>query len=312
MRELAAAALFPLLVAAMAAFALWGSTAQLAPALGLPPDANAGLVTLAAVVAFYALVALLERAFPHRGEWARAGGDVRTDALHLIFTGPLTNAAFDATLRTGAAAAGAALAARVGHGLWPSHWPPLAQLALALLVAELGHYGFHRLSHEHPVVWRVHAVHHSPHRLYWLNATRFHPLDLFALIACQSAPLLALGIDARAMLAYTLFAVVYGQLQHANVELRTGWLDRVFSTPGLHRFHHSTDPREGNRNYGAILIAWDLAFGTFFRPGGGAFAGPVGIGALPRFPAGYLGQLAAPFRWSRIRRENEAVRRDAA
>jgi sterol desaturase/sphingolipid hydroxylase (fatty acid hydroxylase superfamily) len=288
----------------MTALALRGSTAQLAPALGLPPEANPVLVTLAAVLGFYPLIALLERAFPHRREWSAAHGDVRTDALHLLLTGPFTSAAFDATLRGAAVAAGAALSARLGHGLWPSHWPALAQLTLALLVAELGHYGFHRLSHEHPLVWRLHAVHHSAPRLYWLNATRFHPLDLFALISCQSLPLLALGIDARAMLAYTLFAVVYGQLQHANLELRTGWLDRVFSTPGLHRFHHSTDPLEGNRNYGAILIAWDVAFRSFLRPPGREFAGPVGLAALPRFPTGYLGQLAAPLRWARIRREN--------
>jgi sterol desaturase/sphingolipid hydroxylase (fatty acid hydroxylase superfamily) len=97
---------------------------------------------------------------------------------------------------------------------------------------------------------------------------------------------------------YTLFAVVYGQLQHANVELRIPRaLDRIFSSPGLHRWHHSTDPREGNRNYGAILSLWDLAFGTFFRPRDRDFAGPVGIADLPRFPQRYLAQLSTPFRW---------------
>jgi sterol desaturase/sphingolipid hydroxylase (fatty acid hydroxylase superfamily) len=260
------------------------------------------------VLLFYPLIALLERVFPHRADWRVRHGDVRTDALHLALTGPLSNAAFDATLRGAAAAAGAALAARTGLDLWPSSWPLLAQLALAVLIAELGHYAFHRLSHEHPLVWRLHAVHHSAPRLYWLNATRFHPLDLFALIACQTVPLLALGIDARALLAYAIFAAVYGQLQHANVELRTGWLDFVFSTPGLHRFHHGTDPRVGNANYGAILVAWDLLLRSFLRPRGGAFAGPVGIGALPRFPRGYLEQLAAPFRWGWIVRANARAR----
>jgi sterol desaturase/sphingolipid hydroxylase (fatty acid hydroxylase superfamily) len=292
----------------MAAFALGASHPGVAAALGLAPGSHGAVAALGAVFVFYPVVALLERVFPHRAEWSRARGDVRTDATHLVLTGPLTSALFDATLRGAAVGAGAALAARFGTGLWPDHWPILGQLGLAVLVAELGHYGFHRLSHEHALVWRVHAVHHSAPRLYWLNATRFHPLDLFALIACQTLPLLALGIEARAMLAYTLFQIVYGQLQHANVELRTGWLDRVFSTPGLHRYHHSTDPREGNRNYGAILSVWDSAFGTYLRPTGRGFAGPIGLGALPSFPAGYLGQLAAPFRWARILRESGADR----
>ena len=35
------------------------------------------------------------------------------------------------------------------------------------------------MMHEVPWLWRFHATHHSAPRLYWLNAGRFHPLDLF-------------------------------------------------------------------------------------------------------------------------------------
>lgn len=299
MAELASRSLFPLLVAAITAFALAGSALDLAGPLGLDAAANPALASLAAVAIFYPTVALLERLHPYRRAWNRAERDVRTDLLHLLFTGPGSNACFDATLRGVAVAGGAALAARLGHGPWPSGWPLLAQLFLAILVAELGHYAFHRLSHENPWVWRLHATHHSAPRLYWLNATRFHPLDLVALIACQTAPLLLLGIPPRTLLAYTLFAIVYGQLQHGNIALRTGPLDWLFSTPGLHRWHHSTDPREGNANYGAILITWDLVFGTFFRPRARGFEGPVGIAAMPDFPRTWGAQLLSPFRWPR-------------
>ncbi len=103
---------------------------------------------------------------------------------------------------------------------------------------------------------------------------------------------------------YVLFSAVHGQLQHGNIELRTRALDWLFSTPGLHRFHHSTDTREGNANYGAILIGWDLVFRSFFRPRDRGFEGPVGIAALPAFPQRYFAQLASPFRWSRIERES--------
>jgi sterol desaturase/sphingolipid hydroxylase (fatty acid hydroxylase superfamily) len=298
MSRLASAALFPLLVAAITAFAVFGSRWDLAGRVGLGAAANPSLLALAAVATFYPLVALLERLHPYRREWTRWQGDSRADLLHLLFTGPLSSALFGATLAGAAAAGSAWLSARVGAPLWPVGWPALPQLFLAIAVAELGHYWFHRLSHENAWVWRLHATHHSAPRLYWLNATRFHPLDLFALIACQNAPLILLGAPPRAFLMYTLFAVVYGQLQHANVELRIPrTLDRIFSSPGLHRWHHSTDPREGNRNYGAILSLWDLAFGTFFRPRDRDFAGPVGIADLPRFPQRYLAQLATPFRW---------------
>jgi sterol desaturase/sphingolipid hydroxylase (fatty acid hydroxylase superfamily) len=308
-RRIASHALFPLLVAAIGAFAVLGSEADLAGALGLDPKANPALLPVAAILVFYPCVALLERLFPYRSEWNRDHGDVRTDALYLLVGGPAVGALFDATLRGVAVLAAGDLSARFGSSLWPAAWPALAQLFLALLVAELGHYAFHRLSHENAFVWRFHATHHSAPRLYWLNATRFHPLDLFALIAFQSVPLILLGATPRAFLMYAIFQTVYGQLQHANVELRTRALDWLFSTPGLHRFHHSTDPREGNANYGAILITWDLVFGSWFRPRDRAFDGPVGIAALPHFPRGWLAQLASPFRWRSVERESarEAV-----
>ncbi len=46
-----------------------------------------------------------------------------------------------------------------------------------MIVSEFGSYWAHRLMHERPLLWRLHAVHHSAERLYWLNAGRFHPLD---------------------------------------------------------------------------------------------------------------------------------------
>ena len=67
----------------------------------------------------------------------------------------------------------------------------------------------------------------------------------------------------------------------------------------------STVSREGNNNYGAVLNVWDHVFRSFFRPDQ-PFAGPVGIGQLPDFPAGYLAQQLSPFRWRKIRRANPA------
>jgi sterol desaturase/sphingolipid hydroxylase (fatty acid hydroxylase superfamily) len=299
-RTLVAWSLFPLLVGLLVTYAVVGSTWDVATPLGLARDANPGLLILGALLVFYPLIALLEVLVPGRAEWRRPHGDVRTDALHLVVTGPATSTLHEALLHGSVAAAGVWLAARLGTGLWPVAWPALAQLGLALLVAELGHYWFHRLSHERALVWRIHATHHSARRLYWLNATRFHPLDLLGLIACQSAPLFLLGAPARALLMYAIFTVAYGQMQHCNVGLRTSRLvDRLFSTPGVHRWHHSVDAAVGNHNYGAVLSIWDLLFGTYLRPAE-PFAGAVGIADLPAFPTRYVAQLASPFRWQRI------------
>jgi sterol desaturase/sphingolipid hydroxylase (fatty acid hydroxylase superfamily) len=304
MRHFASVALFPLLVAAMTAFAVIGSTLDLAGPLGLAPPANFLLLSLAAITTFYTAVAMLEQVHPYRAAWNRPAGDRRTDLLHLLFTGPTSSAVFEATLRGVATGAAARFAASLGASLWPASLPAVAQLYLAISVAELGHYWFHRISHERPLVWRLHATHHSAPRLYWLNATRFHPLDLFALITVQNVPLILLGAPTRVFVMYALFQIVYGQLQHGNIALRTGALDWIYSTPCMHRFHHSMDTRVGNANYGAILSIWDHVFRSFLRPHGGRFEGPIGIAAMPRFPRGYLAQLASPFRWKQVERES--------
>jgi sterol desaturase/sphingolipid hydroxylase (fatty acid hydroxylase superfamily) len=307
-RRTAEVALFPILVLALGAWAVAAPSLDLAAPLGAPPEARDALSTLASIAFFYPLIALLERALPHRTDWSRSQGDLAADTLHLLLSGPLADTLSRASVGAAALGLGARLSARLGGALWPTSWPLAAQLALAVWLAELGHYAFHRLSHEHPLVWRLHATHHSAVRLYWLNATRFQVLDLFCLVSLQLLPLVALGAGRDALLAYTVFAAVYGQIQHGNVALRTGPLDWIFSTPGLHRWHHSTHPEEGNRNYGAILVFWDLAFGSFFRPRNRVFAGPVGIPDPPAFPAGWWGQQLSPLRWSRLGAERGGTR----
>jgi ornithine lipid hydroxylase len=265
------------------------------------PSGVSGLPLVALLAVFYPTVALLERWRPYRATWVAADTDLRADAMHLALTGPLSNAAFEATIRGLALAAGLRVAAATGGSWWPTGWPMFAQLFLAIGVAEFGHYWFHRVTHERALPWRLHATHHSARRLYWLNATRFHPLDLLALLTVQATPLLLLGIPERTYASYAIFAALYGQLQHCNIDVRTGrWIDWLFSTPVIHRWHHSRDPREGNNNYGAILNLWDHAFGTYFRPATRAFDGPVGIDRLTAFPVSYVAQLASPWRWRRI------------
>jgi sterol desaturase/sphingolipid hydroxylase (fatty acid hydroxylase superfamily) len=179
----------------------------------------------------------------------------------------------------------------------------VAQLALALVVAELPQYWLHRWQHEREALWRFHAVHHSAPRLYWLNAARFHPVDLFLLYAVGYVPLVALGCPELVIALFLLFDAVFGMLQHSNIDVRLGPLNYVFSMAEPHRWHHSRVLDEANSNYGSNLIVWDLVFGTFFLPSDRQAPGNIGIGDLPRFPSAYPAQLAAPFRWQSVKRE---------
>jgi hypothetical protein len=167
LRRAASIAIFPLLVAALGAHAIRAPSLDLAGRLGGAGRGNDALILLSALLLFYPLIALLERWLPHRREWRRAQGDLRADLL--LFTGAIAGASSPRRCSAPRSpwAPGSRTSSAARSGRWAGRRSPLG---LALLVAELGHYAFHRLSHESPLVWRLHAVHHSAPRLYWLNA----------------------------------------------------------------------------------------------------------------------------------------------
>jgi sterol desaturase/sphingolipid hydroxylase (fatty acid hydroxylase superfamily) len=195
----------------------------------------------------------------------------------------------------GVTAAVPAPARRRLRRLWPGRAPLPVKLFLALGLMEFGHYWHHRASHEWGPMWRFHAVHHSAPRLYWANATWFHPVDLGLLSAMEQIPLHLLGVDAETRMAAAAFSSLYGQYQHTTADVDGEPANLVFSTPDQHRWHHSTVVAEGNTNYGARLSVWDRLFGTYVLPER-PFDGEVGVHGRPDYPLGFGAQMAEPFR----------------
>jgi sterol desaturase/sphingolipid hydroxylase (fatty acid hydroxylase superfamily) len=260
---------------------------------------EAGGGTAPALIGAALAVCVAERLWPHRADWQRSHGDVLVDLAHVASVAATSFGVAWLVPRLFAPAA-AALAPLGTAQLWPAHWPALAQLPLALLAGEAVQYWTHRLGHEWEPLWRLHATHHSAPRLYFLNAARFHPLDVAIDTSAGLAPLVLLGCPPPALALFALFTGVFGYLQHCNVRVALGPLNYVFSMAELHRWHHAKDVREANTNYGSNLIVWDLVFGTFFRPRDRAAPETIGLADLPEFPQSYWGQLGSPFRWHAI------------
>lgn len=249
-------------------------------------------------------IAVAERLWPYHRDWNHSHGDLRTDIVHAIVSGlGATRLMQPFSLFLGSWVA-SLLSPIVGLDLWPDTWPLVFQLALALVIAELPQYWIHRWEHEHDFLWRFHATHHSAPRLYWLNAARFHPIDLGLLYLVGYVPLVMLGCPPVVLLLFGLFDAVFGMLQHCNIDVRLGPLNYIFSMAEPHRWHHSRTLSEANTNYGSNLILWDLVFGTFFLPRDREPPSAIGIPAMPRFPTNYLAQLASPFRWQQVQRES--------
>ena len=293
-------------VAVWAAFpAILGGTIALAIAL-MPSLGPPGALLVAQPLAVLA-IALCEHLLPYRRQWNRSHGDIGTDVIHAVVSGVGTAQVIRPLAQAAGVAVAGALSRTIGLPLWPASLPLVAQLALALVVVELLQYWLHRWQHEHEWLWRFHAVHHSAPRLYWLNAARFHPLDLGVLYALGYLPLVILGCPESVIMLFTLFDAVFGMLQHSNIDVRLGPLNRVFSMAEPHRWHHSRVLGEANTNYGSNLIVWDVVFGTFFLPADRPPPVEIGIAGMPAFPARYLEQLATPFRWRQVVGESAAA-----
>ncbi len=247
--------------------------------------------TIVPVVLGMASVAWLERRMPHRREWRAYGGDVPTDLAYLV----VVQAALPRVLAFLAAISlarwrdGSAFGAAA---LWPGQLPGGVQVLIMVLAADFLRYWFHVLSHHHPLFWRLHAVHHSSERLYWLNVGRFHPLEKSLQFLLDALPFIVLGVSAEVLALYFVFYALNGFFQHSNVDLRMGFLNYIISSAELHRWHHSRLPAESNSNYGNNLIVWDLVFGTRFFPAGRE-VGELGL-ARRDYPQDFLGQLRAP------------------
>ena len=176
---------------------------------------------------------------------------------------------------------------------WPHHLPYWVQAIVMILVADFLRYWFHVACHKNSFLWRFHAVHHSPDKLYWINTGRFHPIEKAAQFLFDALPFILLGISESVLAFYFVFYAVNGFFQHSNIELRFGVLNYLISTAELHRFHHSRVASEANSNYGNNTIIWDVLFGTRYLPAGRNIE-KLGL-KNTKYPLSFLEQLKTPF-----------------
>lgn len=144
-------------------------------------------------------------------------------------------------------------------------WPEW--LAGALFLDFLG-YASHRLFHWVPLLWRLHAVHHTDADVDATTSVRHHPLEFATAFTLTTLLAGALGVAPDIVAGYGAVALALQMLQHGNVAIPAR-LDRalgaILVTPGIHRIHHSRTAEDANANFGTVLSIWDRLFGSFRR-----------------------------------------------
>ena len=187
----------------------------------------------------------------------------------------------------------------IPHGFYAAvaSAPTWVRVLAAFLVAEIGFYWGHRLSHEIPFLWRFHSVHHSAENMDFLVNTRGHIFDILFVRLCGFVPLYALGLadpfsgnGAVLPLLVGFVGVLWGFFIHANVRWNLGPLKYVLATPLYHHWHHTLDGPI-DRNYASTFPPLDIVFGTLHLPR----QWPSAYGIPAATPGSIWGQFLKPF-----------------
>jgi sterol desaturase/sphingolipid hydroxylase (fatty acid hydroxylase superfamily) len=154
------------------------------------------------------------------------------------------------------------------------HLPQIAVVAIAVFIGDFAGYWRHRLEHT-ALLWPSHAVHHSDTEMTWLTLERFHPINRISTFVIDAGVLLLLGLPPYAVLANNLVRHYYGYFIHADLPWTYGRLGKIFVSPAMHRWHHSTERAAFDTNYATVFSLFDWAFGTWRVPG--PCAAPLGV-----------------------------------
>ncbi|MEK7390405.1 MAG: sterol desaturase family protein [Elusimicrobiota bacterium] len=217
---------------------------------------------LAIFAAALGACALAERARPRRKTTAPSGQRWLVN-IELMLLGALAVR----LLSPLSALEAAAHASSAGWGLLNAlPLSPSVKTALSVLVLDMVVYWQHRAFHEIPMLWRLHAVHHTDLDLDAGSSVRFHPVELLVSMMIKIAAILALGASVQGVLLFEIILSTAALFHHSNIFLPApvdGLLRLLTVTPDMHRVHHSPQPRETNSNYSFNLTCWDRLFGTY-------------------------------------------------
>lgn len=165
----------------------------------------------------------------------------------------------------------------------------------SLLIYDFFIYVSHFCKHRFDLLWIGHRFHHATTELTAFATFRGHILDFpWRLVSVSLPTLFVCGFSFKVAFGVFFFENISQILTHSKINTGYGWFGRIFTSPQMHRRHHSDV--DSNCNYGLIFSFWDRIFGTY-KPGDQAFAMPTGVAdkeyEAKGFVRAYLGEFKA-------------------
>lgn len=244
----------------------------------------------------------LELWIPYQKRWGDIRNVTRADVIYFLLAAPIDQ--LQIILLVGLLAHTAPYHHFVQvFDIWPNDAHILLQLLLVTLIVDFFKYWWHRWTHEVPMLWRIHVVHHSLERLQMLRASYFYPIDLFVTVATGTLAMLMVGASYELIIFHNVYAGITGLLNHSNADLDCGFFDTFLNSIGHHRAHHSVGLPGSHSNYGSFFNFADRMFGTRYLPEDQSDFGPLGLDRTYHMPETVLKHMAVPFRWRQVHDE---------
>jgi ornithine lipid hydroxylase len=278
---------------------LAANTAPVVAAAMFAPQALPPVAAATTVLLMFVLLAI-EQLLPYRADWSvRGDSEIWRDVGHTVVYAALAVNAAHLLFLGVLAGVSSSLGLTDLFGLWPRESSTWLQIAVVIVLGDALEYCYHRLCHTYPVLWRLHAIHHTPVRLHTLKGGRHHFLYAFGRGVGVWLPLRVLGAPAELIYWQFVAETITGLVGHANIGFRIPrFMHRLTVTPEFHRIHHSADLQLGNSNFGVVLPFWDMAFGTHADPLKVAVA-DAGIQDDP-IPRRFVEELKSPVTYGRL------------
>ena len=182
-------------------------------------------------------------------------------------------------------------------------WPLAAQVAALLIVSDFLQWCVHNLLHRVPALWTFHKVHHAITTMDFVGNFRFHWMEILVYKSALWLPLALLGASGDAAFLVAVVTTIWGDLNHANLNVGLGPLGYVLNNPRMHLWHHDASDEGGvAKNFGIVLSLWDFLFRTAYWPRDRS-PQTLGYPGIEEMPGSLLAELAWPLTSRRRRGE---------
>ena len=146
------------------------------------------------------------------------------------------------------------------------HFKPVTGLIIFLLLMDMWMYWWHRMNHTVQLLWQFHRLHHTDEHMNTTTVLRFHFAELLISNFFKALFFLFVGPAVFMVAVYEVIFLANVLFHHSNVRMSPA-ADRIyrllFSSPLMHRLHHSKKQEERNSNYSSVFSGWDRLFGSY-------------------------------------------------